>query len=67
MVALTGEHNGAYRLPSPVPVLLGAIGLMGLVLWLVLAKPDLAPLADSLPEWLRQPLGRELPSSLVPI
>ena len=67
MIAMTGEHTGAYRLPSPVPVLLGAIGLMGLVLWLVLAKPDLASLLSGLPDWMRQPLGRELPPSLVPI
>lgn len=67
MVSMTGEHNGAYRLPTPVPVLFGAVGLMGVVLWLVLAKPDLAPLTTYLPVWLLQPLGRELPSSLVPI
>jgi putative membrane protein len=67
MVSMTGERNGTYRLPSPIPVLCGAVGLMGMVLWLVLAKPDLAPLANTLPDWLRQPLGRELPSSLVPI
>ena len=67
MVAQTGDHKGAFRVPSPVPVLLGLVALMGLVLWLVLAKPDLAPFAAHLPDWLRQPLGRELPSSLVPI
>lgn len=67
MVSMTGEKNGAYRLPTAVPVLSGAIAFMGLVLWLVLAKPDLAPLSALLPEWLFQPLGRDLPSSLVPI
>jgi len=67
MVSMTGEENGAYRLPTPMPVLFGAVGLMGMVLWLVLAKPDLAPLTGFLPDWLHQPLGRELPSSLVPI
>lgn len=67
MVSMTGEKKGAYRLPTPIPVLIGAVGFMALALWLVLAKPDLAPLATFLPDWLRQPLGRDLPSSLVPI
>ena len=67
MVTMTGEENGRYQLPTPIPALLGAIGLMGVVLWLVLAKPDLAPLADALPDWLHQPLGHQLPSALTPI
>jgi len=67
IISMTGEGNGAYRLPTPIPVLFGAVGLMGVVLWLVLAKPDLAPLTELLPDWLHQPLGRELPSSLTPI
>lgn len=67
MVSMTGEHNGNYRIPTPVPVLIGAVGLIGVVLWLVLAKPDLAPFASQLPDWLLQPRGRDLPSSLVPI
>lgn len=67
MVSMTGVKNGAYRLPTPIPVLVGAIGLIAAVLYLVLGKPDLAPLATSLPDWLLQPLDRELPSSLVPI
>lgn len=67
VVTQTGDHRGVYRIPSPVPVLIVSIAMMGLVLWLVLAKPDLAPLVTYLPDWLLQPLGRELPSSLVPI
>ncbi len=67
LIAQAGEHRGGYRLPSTLPALLSVLPLMGLVLWLVLAKPDLAPLADLLPDWLRQPRGRELPSVLVPI
>lgn len=66
-ISQTGEGAGRYRIPPPMPALLGALVFMGLTLWLVLAKPDLAPLTDHLPDWLLQPVGRELPSDLVPI
>jgi len=67
LISLTGEGAGRYRIPSPIPALVGALGFMGLTLWLVLAKPELAPLTDQLPDWLLHPRGRELPSDLVPI
>ena len=67
LIGKSGEGAGRYRLPSPLPALGALIVLMGAVLWLVLAKPDLAPLAEHLPDWLRQPLGRELSPALVPI
>jgi protoporphyrinogen IX oxidase len=67
MISQAGDEGGSYRLPPPLLALAGGVPLMALVLWLVLAKPDLAPLLDRVPEWLRQPLGRELPPGLVPI
>jgi len=67
LIARTGEERGRYRLPSPLWALAGALPLMALVLWLVLAKPDLAALVEQLPSWMRQPLGRELPPELTPI
>ena len=67
LIAQTGEGAGRYRLPSPLPALVLLVALMGLTLWLVLAKPDLAPLAERLPDWLLQPRGRSLPPDLVPI
>ena len=67
LIAMTGEGAGRYRLPSPLPAFGGLVVLMGAVLWLVLAKPDLAHLVDQLPLWLRQPLGRDLAPALVPI
>ncbi|MDM7255663.1 MAG: CopD family protein [Paracoccus sp. (in: a-proteobacteria)] len=45
------------------PALAGA-GFMLAVLWLVLAKPDLAGLADLLPEMARAPMGQDLPEVL---
>jgi protoporphyrinogen IX oxidase len=67
LIGRAGEGAGRFRLPSPLPALAGAILLMGATLWLVLAKPELAPWSDYLPAWLRQPLGRELAPALVPI
>ncbi len=67
VVATTGDKKGAYRPSTPVPVLIIVPGLIGMVLWLVLAKPDLIPLVTLLPDWLLEPLDRQLPSSLVPI
>ncbi|MCC5982894.1 MAG: CopD family protein [Rhodobacteraceae bacterium] len=66
-ISLTGEGAGRHLIPSPLPALLAALAFMALTLWLVLAKPDLAPLAAQLPDWLLQPRGRALPSDLVPI
>ena len=67
LIAQTGERAGNYRMPSPLIGLVLAIALMLIVLWLVLAKPDLAPLVERLPAWLRGPQDRELPPVLVPI
>ena len=67
LINKSGEQCGRYRIPSPLWALAGALPLMALVLWLVLAKPDLAALVEALPEWMRQPLGRELPPALTPI
>lgn len=67
LISETGEGGGAYRMPPPLIALVLGVPLMVAVLWLVLAKPDLAGLIDLVPAWLRQPLGRELPPGLVPI
>lgn len=67
LISRTGEGAGHYRPPSPLPALAALLGLMSLTLWLVLAKPDLSPLGEQLPEWLLQPRGRSLPPELVPI
>jgi protoporphyrinogen IX oxidase len=67
LIAETGEQAGAYRMPPPLIALILGVPLMLVVLWLVLAKPDLTPLVERLPEFLRQPQDRELPPELVPI
>jgi protoporphyrinogen IX oxidase len=67
LIAETGEGRGAYRMPPPLIALALAVPLMLAVLWLVLAKPDLHPLVERLPLFLRQPQYREIPQDLVPI
>jgi protoporphyrinogen IX oxidase len=67
LISQTGKGGGSYIMPTPLIGLAAAVILIAVVLWLVLAKPDLAPLLNITPDWLRQPLGRELPPALVPI
>jgi protoporphyrinogen IX oxidase len=67
LIAQSGEQAGVYRMPPPLIALIAALPLMLIVLWLVLAKPDLAPLVERMPLFLRQPQDRELPPDLVPI
>lgn len=67
LISQTGEQPRSYRMPPPLIGLVLVIPLMLVVLWLVLAKPDLAPLVEGLPDWLRSPQDRELPPGLTPI
>jgi protoporphyrinogen IX oxidase len=67
LIGRAGEISDGRHMPPALPALLLAVGLMGAVLWLVLAKPELDPLVDRLPGWLQSPQGRELPPDLVPI
>ena len=67
LIAQTGERLGAYQMPPPLIALILGVPLMLIVLWLVLAKPDLAPVIERLPLFMRQPQDRELPPELVPI
>jgi len=67
LIAESGDQAGAYRMPPPLIALVAGLPLMLIVLWLVLAKPDLTPLVEQLPDFMRQPQDRELPPDLVPI
>jgi protoporphyrinogen IX oxidase len=67
LIAETGEGAGSYRMPPPLIALVLGVPLMMVVLWLVLAKPDLTPWIERLPLFLREPQDRELPPDLVPI
>lgn len=61
------EGRGSYEMPPAVMALPAGLLCMGAVLYLVLAKPDFQPLIDALPQTLRAPQERPLPSVLVPI
>lgn len=62
-----GHSLGVYRLPPPLLAFAGLVPLMLVVLFLVLAKPDLTPLLERLPEFMHHPQDRELPEGVVPI
>lgn len=61
------EGRGSYQMPPALLILPAALLCMGAVLYLVLAKPDLGPLIDALPDSFRTPQDRSIPSALVPI
>lgn len=67
LIVASGEGNGAYRLPPAGLALMGIIPLIGLVLWLVLAKPSLADIATYFPEFLQEPRNNELPARWDPL
>ncbi|RJL04876.1 hypothetical protein D3P06_08850 [Paracoccus aestuarii] len=58
-VVMSAENRGIDKMPSPLIALGLGIPLMAGVLWLVLAKPELAGLADWLPQFMLQPRGQE--------
>jgi len=64
VVLKKGEDGEDSRAPASAP-LLAALGLtVSAILLLVLLKPELD--TDRLPQWLQQPLGRQLPVDEVP-
>lgn len=68
VIVLIGEGRGAWRMPPIALLLLPVlVALVALVLWLVLAKPDLQGLIDRLPEALLSPRGQPLPPLLEPL
>lgn len=67
VIVLAGERRNAYRLPPAALVLVMLVPLMGLVLWLVLAKPALDDLIALFPEILREPRGHAIPARLDPL
>jgi protoporphyrinogen IX oxidase len=58
-IVAVAETEGRHEPPGPVLPALILCTLAGCVLLLVLAKPELDELP--VPQWLAQPLGRELP------
>lgn len=67
LVDRSGAGRAHLRMLPPLVGLVTALPLIGTVLWLVLAKPDLSGLITLLPEALRAPQGRLLPEAVVPI
>lgn len=58
MIVLTAETAGAVRLPSPVWPLAAVLALSFAILFVVLAKPDIAA---AFPHWMMQPQSLDLP------
>lgn len=58
LVLTSGEDRGLHRMPSSLWALAVGVPLMAGVLWLVLAKPDLAWTEDWLPDFLLSPRGQ---------
>ena len=67
LIVKAGEARGTYSLPPVGLSLLVIVPLIGLVLWLVLAKPTLSELVALFPEILTEPRGRSIPVHLNPI
>ncbi|TVP70944.1 MAG: hypothetical protein EA339_11240 [Rhodobacteraceae bacterium] len=67
VIVQAGEQRGSYRMPPVGLALLPAFGLIALVLWLVLAKPDLDTLVLALPDILREPRGNAIPARFDPL
>ncbi|MFN3279638.1 MAG: CopD family protein [Paracoccus hibiscisoli] len=58
LVLSSGENRGLHNMPSSLWALVMGVPLMVGVLWLVLAKPDLAWIADWMPEFMLAPRGQ---------
>lgn len=67
LVVKVGESRGTYSLPPVGLSLLAILPLIGVVLWLVLAKPALSEFIALLPEVLTEPRGHAIPIHLNPI
>lgn len=59
-VLVDGARSRGYAMPNPVLALVVAVPAMAGVLWLVLAKPDLAWVADLLPPFMVQTQDQSL-------
>lgn len=67
LVVQSGERRAPHRPATARLALIAAVPLMGLVLWLVLAKPALEELSAFLPAILQEPRGQEIPARLNPL
>ena len=67
LIVQAGERRSAYDIPPVGLSLIALVPLIGLVLWLVLAKPDLGAMLDRVPEILREPRGNAIPARIEPL
>ncbi|WP_071796571.1 CopD family protein [Natronohydrobacter thiooxidans] len=67
MIEQSGERRGAYATPPVALSLIALLPLIGLVLWLVLAKPELARLLSLLPEIIQEPRSITIPAWIDPL
>ncbi|MGL4413009.1 CopD family protein [Roseinatronobacter monicus] len=67
LIVQAGEGRGDFHLPMAGLSLLALVPLIGLVLWLVLAKPSLEELIALLPSILQEPRGNPIPARLNPL
>lgn len=67
VIVQAGEGQGAYRTPMAGLSLLALVPLIGVVLWLVLAKPALDDLIALLPSFLQEPRGNQIPARFDPL
>lgn len=67
LIVEAGEGQGQYRIPPAALSLLVLVPLIGLVLWLVLAKPSLDTLIATFPAVLHEPRGNAIPAGLDPL
>lgn len=67
LIVQAGEGRGTFRLPPVGLALLGIIPLIGLVLFLVLAKPGLQDISAIFPDFMQEPRGNQLPSRWDPL
>lgn len=63
-VLMMSERQGEHQPPGPLPIVAAMIATMTAVLLLVLGKPTIPDIA---PDWLTQPLHRQLPVDETPI
>jgi protoporphyrinogen IX oxidase len=67
LIVHAGERREIFRMPPAGLALLAILPLIGVVLWLVLAKPPLDDLIRLFPDVLMEPRGNPIPAGLEPI
>lgn len=67
LIVQAGEGRGMYATPRAGLSLLALVPLIGLVLWLVLAKPAFEDAVALFPAFLLEPRGNQIPARFDPL